>query len=1613
MTIITSKSIGEIVASTDINAIVNKIQNGTDNDIKLSGITTSDATLLSLSRNQPTTTLPLVSFTISNASDSQPVISISNAGTNSDIYKTGDMWIMGSNRTNLGEPLNFNSTLNSVIKGGSWIKTDSSTNSGCFSIGSYHSTNPPTNSFIAFSQGTASFSDGGYGIPLFGVRLGSGDSITDNVGTLLSLMTSSKNLSIGYVSLEVFSNVSTNDRRIMGIYGNQLTGTLPIVDIYTTATNPAIVVNNSSTVCTNLNADLLDGQHGSYYGQADRLISTNSTLILSDDTSNQTLTGNLGNLTITPTGKFIIASGKQSEFSGNVNPVVKIQTTTDGITGLVIEQSNPTGWWPNNKMLQVTSYIGTAAVFRNTYSTYNTTVEICKAGYSTSSIQIYDGAGHGGIYMNRGSGTLNDDMLSFNLTVSTSSARMIYLNRASMTSPSSTILYLRHAYTGGTTGDAMVYDRGGTIRFRIDHIGALSAYTTKIYDSTPTNYTEISHSGTVGKITTNLGNLALTSATLKIVPFADDTHSLGDGLYRWLYGYFHNIYLNGTSPTFEIRATTGAPSLALYNDTTLEQCAWGQDAIKSSITSSNRLDIISGGTYGINITPATGTVLFPASAYLNFGTTTGDSGYGFRDNSGTMQFKNSGGSWISLEITDLPVSSAQYTTLVGNTTSGWVENTSLKINGSTIFSDSEIAIKPSADSDDYISFYTASNIPWMKVNGGDTMGFTSDDANNVGFAIGADVSNYLGFGWNKSNTLAYINPTGGKLYVGDVASIVSTPIATLAQKGIFNYYGSTTDVVSWAIGSTHDSTAPSNGLAAYSYGADADSGSYGIPLVAVRLGNSGTNLNNYGTLFACQTIDHDVSVVRTSMFVKSNVVSNTDFVVGIDDGDMTSGSMLKIGNSASTYAINATYLSLYSNNEIILVSSNNIVRPDADDDTDLGTASYRFKNLYLGSTIYSSTLTIGLSNTTNQNVKFDYITLSAGPFSGWTFPYLRGNAYSGSTTITDAGFVFKRSFIVYPDVGGAMNADDPEIILLENTTQSAGAWIQYQNTDSVNGGEKDGSLHIRTYSGSVKIRPNDPGISFSRFLEVDEDSTNLLLTANACPMKLKATGNIIFDNTNSMTQGIEYGGSGSHSYIYCDNSAVISGFIGAFGNGFGIANNFVAGSRIDTNYTGCALGLIVHNDADTVEYNTVGADRTGTAFKNISIQLTTAITKIISNAKITFAGGSGYPIINITPTATPTTGITEGDIYSDSTAKKLYYYNGTSWVDLSASGTLPSSTAQYSVLVANSSNGWVEDTAFKINAGSITAGVNARLSGHSAFGANATIDSVNSVATNVGLVIEENFSQVVNPNTGMAVVMHLDTTANNALTHIAQDVNLLVTGTETYSGVICGQKVYTNYNSSGTNSGFVFGQWLLTEDGINNPATAILGGQYFQMNRYSSSTCGTYAGITFDVQNKSGAGAVTDMWGINLSMKNGSNSNITTVRFVTAQGFRNSGTGTVGEATDMYLQKPVNDGGGTITNVYGLYIEDMSGIGSSISYNISSKGSNSMNRFEGTIKVGSDSNYANISSSGNMTFVGTASLFVPTWTTGTRPGGSTGQVGLNTTTSQFEGYNGSAWVILG
>lgn len=75
------------------------------------------------------------------------------------------------------------------------------------------------------------------------------------------------------------------------------------------------------------------------------------------------------------------------------------------------------------------------------------------------------------------------------------------------------------------------------------------------------------------------------------------------------------------------------------------------------------------------ITPSEDVPVLLRNTYLNFGgATIGESGYGFRDNSGTMQVKNAGGSWATFsgstpialnDLTDVTVSATDPATADG------------------------------------------------------------------------------------------------------------------------------------------------------------------------------------------------------------------------------------------------------------------------------------------------------------------------------------------------------------------------------------------------------------------------------------------------------------------------------------------------------------------------------------------------------------------------------------------------------------------------------------------------------------------------------------------------------------------------------------------------------------------------------------------------------------------------------------------------------------------------------------------------------------------------------------------------------------------------------------
>jgi hypothetical protein len=75
----------------------------------------------------------------------------------------------------------------------------------------------------------------------------------------------------------------------------------------------------------------------------------------------------------------------------------------------------------------------------------------------------------------------------------------------------------------------------------------------------------------------------------------------------------------------------------------------------STTTGNPSITPVSGGRIGIGVAlPAStldvngDTIISGSSRYLNFGTASGTSGYGFRDNAGTLEWKNNAGSWAAI-----------------------------------------------------------------------------------------------------------------------------------------------------------------------------------------------------------------------------------------------------------------------------------------------------------------------------------------------------------------------------------------------------------------------------------------------------------------------------------------------------------------------------------------------------------------------------------------------------------------------------------------------------------------------------------------------------------------------------------------------------------------------------------------------------------------------------------------------------------------------------------------------------------------------------------------------------------------------------------------------------
>jgi len=120
----------------------------------------------------------------------------------------------------------------------------------------------------------------------------------------------------------------------------------------------------------------------------------------------------------------------------------------------------------------------------------------------------------------------------------------------------------------------------------------------------------------------------------------------------------HTTYFQSTaSPTNFVITTTMAVDDAFTIDSlSLKEVQGGNLALAGVLTGGGTtgLKVLANGNVGIgDLTPdhtldVAGNIGLDAGSYINWGDTDGTTGYGFRDDGGNIEFKNSGGSWTAL-----------------------------------------------------------------------------------------------------------------------------------------------------------------------------------------------------------------------------------------------------------------------------------------------------------------------------------------------------------------------------------------------------------------------------------------------------------------------------------------------------------------------------------------------------------------------------------------------------------------------------------------------------------------------------------------------------------------------------------------------------------------------------------------------------------------------------------------------------------------------------------------------------------------------------------------------------------------------------------------------------
>ena len=243
----------------------------------------------------------------------------------------------------------------------------------------------------------------------------------------------------------------------------------------------------------------------------------------------------------------------------------------------------------------------------------------CAPGDTNCSVLITSG----------GAGTLDDVTTAGNTTSNSITVGNLTVSGNGTTVPAPTNASATIIYDPEGDDGYQYYNDGYTITYRIyayQDIGGDIIYSS--------SYTEVSVTDN-GNSDSNYG-----------IQLSWDPAPNADG-YRML---MQDLSYNG----YNFDAGYDTTSTTVLDDACNNVCFnGGADADVTPTTSYSNTNIINGGltlSGPVSITNGTldvngDAIISGSSRYLNFGTTSGVSGYGFRDNAGTLEWKNNAGSW--------------------------------------------------------------------------------------------------------------------------------------------------------------------------------------------------------------------------------------------------------------------------------------------------------------------------------------------------------------------------------------------------------------------------------------------------------------------------------------------------------------------------------------------------------------------------------------------------------------------------------------------------------------------------------------------------------------------------------------------------------------------------------------------------------------------------------------------------------------------------------------------------------------------------------------------------------------------------------------------------------